>query len=166
MPAASFSLLRSQAARGERSATRSGLTPQQLTGRLKTAETSNHLLFLVEQYDSVLNEYHVRAALTRLAQSNRTTELSEIPAFQKLLSRTSELMTTFRHGRAQGGLKEGSRRAQGPPKEVQDVREKALVETCRARNLEDFEAMDVANLLWSFARRRGTASKGCPLWRW
>eukprot|EP00435_Cladocopium_sp_Y103_P039611 s1557_g10.t1 len=53
------------------------LTPQQLTGRLKAAETSNHLLFLVEQYENVLNEYHVRAALTRLAQSNETTTLSD-----------------------------------------------------------------------------------------
>lgn len=89
------SLLR-PSSRGNAGNAGNALTPQQLTGRLKAAETSNHLLFLVEQYENVLNEYHVRAALTRLAQSNETTTLSGDPGFRKLLSRTSELMTTFR----------------------------------------------------------------------
>lgn len=123
------------------------LTPQQLTGRLRTAETSNHVLFMVEQYENNLNEYHVRAALTRLAQSNGTAALSEDPGFRKLLSRTSELVTTFR-SQALATVLWSLARVEYDPGEafLRSVIDASLPQ------LKQSKPQDMVNSLWACAR--------------
>eukprot|EP00913_Durusdinium_trenchii_P001408 g1303.t1 len=172
--------LRSSGSGANRGEGAAPITPQQLTGRLKAAETSNHVLFMVEQYENVLNEYHVRAALTRLAQSNGTAALSEDPGFRKLLQRTSELVTTFRSqalatvlwslARVEYDPGEAFLRSvidaslpqlqQSKPQELTGARlnfhpGEAFLDAVIARSLkmvESFVLVDIANLLWAFAK--------------
>ncbi|CAK9064063.1 unnamed protein product [Durusdinium trenchii] len=139
--------LRSSGSGANRGEGAAPITPQQLTGRLKAAETSNHVLFMVEQYENVLNEYHVRAALTRLAQSNGTAALSEDPGFRKLLQRTSELVTTFR-SQALATVLWSLARVEYDPGEafLRSVIDASLPQ------LQQSKPQDLVNSLWACAR--------------
>jgi len=77
---------------------RGGISPRQLTGRIRTAESPNHLLFLVEEHEAALNEQHLSAAFAWLGRgaNDSRDSLGSDPAFLKLLQRTSALVSTFR----------------------------------------------------------------------
>jgi len=75
---------------------RRSVPPQVLTRQLTDAASANHVLFLVENHASSLDEHHIGAALKWLAKeapSDSQLVLKDDPGFRTLLARTSELLS-------------------------------------------------------------------------